>query len=429
MIDVINTVKQHIRSGFTTYGVGVVDQLLLSGANFVVTLVLARLLSVDEFGVFTMGQVLALYTGVLHVSLIGEPFSVNFSKYTGPDLDDYVRWNNVFHISLSAAVMVVLFGLAVVSGFLTPMVVPHVLICGGLAAMSYFAVWHTRRLCYALRQDGRALIGTTCYIVLMASGLGGLYWLGCLNACTAMGVVAFAGGVLLIPVFRDLSAAPRGSIWRNDGEWGRTHWRYAKWHLGGNAVTGLGQFIAYPVLAVTDGMGASVALRIVETFYAPINQGVTSLGMLVLPRLAVLRETQGMEALRKPLKRMCLVLGVGSIVLMGGLLFAGDSLVVLLFGPEKGKGLGLATALYGGILLLRVVFDMGPALFLRVIQDTRAFFVNGWVVGVVGTILIGTVAAAGGVISVITAKLVVAGISGVVFAVYAGRVMADRKGN
>ncbi len=410
----------------TAYSLGALDQFLVSGANFTVTIVLARWLSVEEFGVMAVGQVLALYAGFLHVSLIGEPFSVNFSRFSGAQLDGYVGWNHVLHLLIMGVIVAVFSGGALLAWLLDYGVVARILACAAFFTVSCLAVWYTRRVYYALRREREALSGTLVYLNILGVGLWGLRYLGELTACRAMGVMAVAGGVVMIPLLRGvLREGVRGAFLGGEGWW-RDHWAYAKWHLGGNAVTGMGELIAYPVLATAGGLGACAALRVVETFYAPFNQALTTMGLLILPRLAVLYETHGVGAVRHRLRQMRLVLSVGVVILMGALFWVGEPLVVWLFGAGKGAGLGLAVALYGGVLLLRVLVEVGPALFLRVIQDTRAFFANGWIVCVGGILLIGLAAMYGGIRSVIIAKILVAAASGVVFMVYAARVVARK---
>ena len=418
---------QTLKSWMKAYSLGVLDQFLVSGANFGVTVCLARWLSMEEFGIVALAQVLALYAGALHVSLVGEPFSVNFVRFPGRQLDDYVGWTHVLHLIIMVSVVVLFLVGALVASLAAKENVARIQVCASLFTVSCFSVWHTRRIYYALRKEREALWGTLAYLVVLGVGLGGLRYTGCLTACSAMAVMAMAGGVVMIPVVLDMARAGIGAALHGGWMWWHDHWAYAKWHLGGNAVTGLAQLVAYPVLAVTGGLGASASLRVVETFYAPFNQALTTLGLLVLPRLAVLHEAQGPVAVRRRLQRVVWGLVAVGVAITGGLFVVGEPLVVFLFGKEKGAGLGMAVALFGLVLVLRMAFDMGPALLLRVMRDTRAFFVNGWIVGLGGALLVGFAAAWGGVMLVIVAKILVLLGGGVVFTIYARRSLAGKE--
>jgi len=74
---------------------------------------------------------------------------------------------------------------------------------------------------------------------------------------------------------------------------------------------------------------------------------------------------------------------------------------------------------------LRVLFDLGAGMILRIMGETKAFFTNGWVIGVFGGCLVGAAALFGGLIQVLLAKAVVSLIGGCVLVVYARKVMRN----
>lgn len=399
------------------------DQAVQSIISFIFTLVLARLLGIDEFGWMAMAQIVALYAFAFYTSLIAEPFSVNYSRFQGAMLVEYLRWIHRFYGVLCAGFFMVLCLAALVFELCDRPGIARICFGAGLAVPAYFTLGHTRRVYYALKKNRSALAGSVAYGFLLVCGLALLYYSHQLTAITALLVFGLAGTVVAIPLIPEFlpsrSQQPpefqAGSFWR-------CHWDYAKWHLGGTLLTGLGTFIGYPILALVGGVGASGALRLVETLYAPLNQGLTAFVVVLMPRLAALREERGLGSVKHVLKKFQALF----LVLLGLLLVvmfsAGERVMCLIFGNEQGHGLGLAAAFYGILIGCRIWFDLGPVMVLRMIRDTRAFFVNGWMAGLAGSVLVGVVAITGQLIPVVLSRVVVALMTGLVFLFFARRV-------
>ncbi|MEI8121094.1 MAG: hypothetical protein WCI20_03515 [bacterium] len=400
---------------------GMLDQGLQSGALFLMTLLWARILSVDEFGVFALGQVIALYVGAVHTSLVSEPFSVNYARFTGSELLAYTRWANRLHWGLCGIIVVIFFAAAGVGwGFGYPNAA-KVLVCVALATPAYNTLWQTRRVSYALAQPRRALVGTLIFIGVLSCGMV----LVCVstrpNAILSMLIFALAA----VPTGLGMRGAGPDSSLGDPQAWWRDHWRYAKWHMAGIFVSGLGGVMAYPMLAWFGGVKVSGSLRLVETLYGPINQGLTSLGMVILPRLTQAREEGGMEMAVGRLRRVRALLLLAAIPLpLVAALWGGWGMRAL-FGEIQGSGLGTAVTWYAGLITARVVVDFGPAMVLRVARETRGFFMNGWITGIAGA-LAACVAAAYSVECVIAVRLAVAALSWFVFARYARAFMPGR---
>lgn len=406
-------------SGHGSFLAGMLDQALQSGANFCLTLVMARLLDTHAFGLLAMGQALALYAGTLHTSLIAEPFSVNAAQYQGPELTEYLLWNNRLHLFLCIAtfgILAIAAGLSHLAGRETG---GGAFWCAALSVPGYLNLWYTRRVCYALNRQRQALAGTFAYLAALTSGLLLASRLYRLDPFSVSAVFTLSACLPLIPV---LSLPPGIAGNRNplpSSRWRILHWNYARWHLGGNIISGLGQFIAYPILAWSGGMGSSGALRIVEMIFTPINQGMTSLALVITPTLAKLRHADGIAAMQAYLARWRRILALGLCLALGIMLVLGDRLTIFLFGKARGTGLGLVAVFFGLTLLLRILVDFGPAMILRLTQNTRAFFVNGWISGLAGTLLSGAGGALGGLPGIVGARVLTSALSGVVFARHA----------
>lgn len=410
------------------YVAGLADQTLQSGVNFAMMIFLARFMDTGEFGLFAMGQVVGLFFTVVHISFVAEPFSVNFARYHGRQLSQYVHWNNsAFYWICGAGCG----GLGAMASLLLLLGWPSsskVFFCAALAFPTYLVLWHTRRLCYALKRARQALAGTALYALLLIGGIGVVAWMHRLNACLAMIVFAIAGASLLVPLIRNSwRTADMGASAEAKGEWFRLHWEYARWHMGGSVLAAIGNFVVYPVLAAGWGIATIGSMRIIETFYAPINQGMTALAMVLVPRMAALQESTGIHAVEHVLRdiRILLLIGVG--VTLAAVAATGDSLVCLFVGPSKGAGLGLPAVLYGTMLLVRIVIDLGPAMILRLKQDTRAFMTNGWVAGIGGTVLVGFFATHG-LMAAIGARVGVTALSGLVFIRAAAKSITPARG-
>jgi O-antigen/teichoic acid export membrane protein len=144
-----------------------------------------------------------------------------------------------------------------------------------------------------------------------------------------------------------------------------------------------------------------------------------------MPRLAALRESRGIGAVKHRLWQLQMLLMLPFVFLLTGMVFWGDPVMCGVFGHAQGNGLGWAAVVFGVVVGLRVLFDLGAGMMLRIMGETKAFFINGWVIGVFGGGFVGVAALFGGLIPVLLAKALVSLMGGGVLVVYARKVVRN----
>src|SRR5215831_14437571 len=89
-------------------GLAMVDQGLISGSNFVVSIVLARWMSRDEYGSYALGFAIFLLAAQLHQSLLLEPMAVFGGSVYRNHVRYYVRALLHMHLLFALGIVLVL---------------------------------------------------------------------------------------------------------------------------------------------------------------------------------------------------------------------------------------------------------------------------------------------------------------------------------
>ncbi|MDQ2912010.1 MAG: oligosaccharide flippase family protein [Chloroflexota bacterium] len=327
-----------------TESVGLVDQALVSGANFATMLLLARSVDPTEFGQFTLVYSGLLLAGVLQAALVTQPHNVLGAALAGPA---YVRYTSstaaqqlVFTASAAGLVLVGgLVGVALGSGFsvLLFALVPAI-IAWELQEFIRRILYTEGRVRAVLLNDiisygGQALL----VIVLFASGRLDATMALYMIAATSAAALAF--GILQVrdrlrPVV-DLSAI-RGNL------------AFGKWLAGAESgYWASTQIYLYLAAAVLGAAGAGL-IRAAQLVFGPLNILVFYLGSVLPSRFARAYAEGGHEALNAAMRRTGLVvLPVATLYCALFVLFAGPALR-LIYGDAYADG--------GSVLVLFALF-------------------------------------------------------------------------
>ena len=286
------------------------DQGLISGANFMTGIFLARRAGPEMYGAYMLLFAAFLLIASSHQALLLEPANVlAFSLFPGRN-DRYLRMVLRLHGIFTAAFLA-LGGAAL---WLAPRLGMKALLVNALAGMvvavpCVLLFWLARSFAYLEMAPAVAVRGAAVYGgVLLVSVLA----VERLRGLTPEAVFCCAAAASLAAGLRLL--APRMPWGRADaGEpgmgrvWAR-HWNFGRWGLGtvglSWAQTNSISFIGGSLLGLRDvgGLNALVALLL------PMLQVVTSATRLALPRIAQIYTFHGVAATRRPVIRVALVL-------------------------------------------------------------------------------------------------------------------------
>lgn len=394
------------------------DQCLISGSNFLITVLLARWLSPAQYGAYALAFSVFLFLAGAHESLVTEPMAVFGPSSYRNQPREYLGAVLCVEAMLGALLVGVMVSAAIVARHFAP---------GGdfawalaglcLSTPCVFLFWVARTAFYLEQKPGRAATGSGLYSVLLLTGTFLVFRRGMLSpfvALAAMAVAALASACMMLirlgPVIRPGSNPVLRSVWI-------THWHYGRWALGTACMRWVPGNIAYAITGSLLGLADVGRLKALLNFFLPLAQAANSFSMVFQPHLSGIFGKAGRSATKRP---VALLAGT---YLGGGILYA---LLVsvftvpifhLLYGGKFLDSAHLAPYVCCGAVLTVVSYALSAG--LRAIQSPSSIFLAYSVAGVIST-TVGTAAVwwwglAGAVGSFVLSGLAVAVVTGVVY--------------
>jgi O-antigen/teichoic acid export membrane protein len=328
------------------------DQGLISLANFLATVILARAASPTELGVYGVG-----FTALRLVRAVQEGIAIQPINTFGPGLDEmafrqYATRTSLIQILFSLASSA---GVALLGWALTEL-------GNDTAGPAVFSLWfvflfwqlqeYVRRMLYARGQVRSAVINTSLSnglrLFLMLWFFGSVQ----LDGVRSLDAIAWGSLAALIPgLWQTRRFWSFQSLWDWKGllETWQKNWGFGRWLLGGN----LANWIAvefYPVLtAGLISFAAAGAYRALQNLVAPIHLLLRATDTFLTPRAARLYEAGGLPALKRSLRLTYLITGLPILgLLIMGLLFPRPILFIL-YGDtyiDYSQGMSLMAVFY-----------------------------------------------------------------------------------
>jgi O-antigen/teichoic acid export membrane protein len=352
-------------------GLGVADQGLISLASFVTMVLLARGLSPEAFGSFTLVYGALLFAGSIQSALITQPHAVLAANRTG---QEYRRFTGLLVIG-QVVLALVGAGLVALVGLAAEIVAPAW--AGLLLALvpSVVAVQLQelgRRVLYTEGRLGAAFASDLCSyggLVLVVLALWSLDQLSPEVALLAQAITATLGAAVGAWQLR------RSVAWSLDRNDLAQVWQFGRWLLGAEIV---GNWIATQahlfISAAVLGPAAAGILRAAQVLFGPLRIIAYSLGALLPISFARTLGQDGPAGLDAALRRAYQFV----VPLLAGYCL----LVAVLAGPLLNLAYGPAYADQTTVLVLASGYYFASYLTvvmqaaLRAKQLTRAIFVN-----------------------------------------------------
>lgn len=333
-------------------GWGLADQALSSLTNFVVGIVVARTVSLEEFGAFAL--VFATYSIVLSLSraLTTEPLVVRHSHTD--DAPDRAAESHATGAALGFGIVSALACLAVVPllpGQYRPMLIALAIMLPPLLLQD---AW---RVVFFVRGKGRSACLNDA---VWALALPVTFLLARQNPTAATMTLAWGAAGCVAAWFGIRQSGIRPSL-RSAWSWIRGNWdlssRYATEAL---ILTGTQQAYFFVIGAVA-GLGAVGSLRLVMVVLGPVNIVIQGVGMAALPEVVRAAHTS-----RRRLWQA--VLGVSAIVSLGALLWGAAILLAPTAWLEKlaGTSWTSAAALVLPMMLLQVLNGVNTGAYMGI---------------------------------------------------------------
>ena len=291
-------------------GLALLDQGVFAGTNFVISILLARWLSVEQYGTYAVAFAVFLFLLNFHQALLLEPMLVFGGSVYRNSLRGYIKSLLWLHLGMS---VVMAFGLCVSAAIAFKLGqsngLPGALLGIAFAAPTLFLFWLAKRTFYLKLSPAPSAAAAILYCALTLGGLALVYrqthHLTPLSAFLLMGLGGLgASMVLLAYLAMRLSSsqdAPRVlDTWRR-------HWRYGRWALGANAMMWIPINAFYPILSKFCGLAQAGELKALMNFAAPMLQACAALHTLMIPYSARVLAERGGAGVSVMLRRMTLL--------------------------------------------------------------------------------------------------------------------------
>ena len=310
------------------------DQGVVSGTNFLTTLILARACSQEELGVYSLAWTVVLFLAAAQGNLISVPYTMYCHRHAGDSLAAYAGSTLLHQLITSLAAVACVLGLDVLlsAGVGPAGVRPAAWVLLGVIPFLLLREY-ARRLTFA----HLALTAAVAIDVLVAAlQLGTLLVLrrfGLLSAAAAYGAMGAACAVACL-YWWWTSPPMRFSRARFLTDW-RANWSFGKWALT-SQFTGLAFYLLPWILAAFHGEAETGELAACGTLVGLSNLFVIGVNNFLMPKAAQAFTQFGPDALNGVLRKTLLY----SVVVLGGLclfaFFAGNLLAGLVYGPKYG---------------------------------------------------------------------------------------------
>jgi O-antigen/teichoic acid export membrane protein len=356
-------------------GFAVLDQGLISGSNFLVSILLARWLVPEQYGAYAVAFGVFILLSLVYQSLVLEPMAVfGGSSYDGC-LRGYLRSLLWLHVTISLSIFAV-FG---VSAFAAGRFYHSTMLAGALAGVTIASpcvlfFWLARRTFYLQLAASKAAMGAFVYSAVSMGGLFLIYrrqLLSPFSAFALMGLAALGTGLYNLLRLRaslraDASQPPGvNEIWRK-------HWSYGRWALASCVAGWIPAYVYYPLLSAFASMAASGQLKALMNFTLPMEQTKAALSLLLLPYAANLRARRGSSAAGSLSTRMSLAVVGLTCAYWAVLLVFHQPVFHILYSGKYSDVEHLLPVVALGSVVYGACF--GPAIALRAMESPASVF-------------------------------------------------------
>lgn len=261
------------------------DQGLFSASNFVLTILYATWLPIDEFGRYVVVWTAALFIEAIQTSLVIDSLPAIASRYSRgnrPRIDIAAMW---VVVAFSAASSLLLLGAAAVLAETYPNFAGPVLVLALVNPLQRLYLFF-RRICYIRDRQSVAAASALAYCLASFAGALALAHFHYVSVGTALSLsgLGCAAAILTILV---MGAGRLGKSRRLNVAWLAIQiWHSSRWLAPAAVVSWLITWGIFPIIAAISGPAAAGIVRALQNLLTPIVQFNAALNLAILPRVA-----------------------------------------------------------------------------------------------------------------------------------------------
>lgn len=282
-----------IRTNITQWSgkgiLAIMDQGLFALSNFSLNLLLARWLSPEDFGEFTVAYMSFLLAGTVHNGLLIEPMMVFGSSRYKNRLGAYFGTLVKEHWRFSG----ILGSVFLIAGFMAWVSESQGLAfsLAGIALAGPFILllWLMRRACYVRLEPHLAMYAGGLYFLIMMTGVVLCWRQEWLSSFMAMCLLGGTSGATVFWLLRCLEVGVSHNGREQEETIREVHWNYAKWAISTSLLVWMAGNVSYVILPLLDSLESTAALRALLIVLMPLSQVITALGGIFLTAIVRIR--------------------------------------------------------------------------------------------------------------------------------------------
>lgn len=367
-------VQKMLRWG-TKGGLAILEYGLIAGSNFILSFLLARWLTPEQYGAYGLGFSIFLLLSFLYQALLLEPMSVYGGSNYRENLRGYMRTSLKMHNAISLAIFLVFAIAAAVTFALGKSPALAGALAGlTIAAPCIFLFWLGRRGFYLKISPGPAALGAVLYFVMVMGGIFLIHHLHLLSTFSAfliMGLAALVCGIALMFALRH-SLEPSAIIPELRQTW-RKHWVYGRWALGSSIVGWIPTYLYFTVVSVFAGIAQAGQLRALMNLAGPVLQTYAALSMLFLPYAARVQGKEGNAGTYALTWRLTLLFTVGAMVYWAAVIPFRTQIFHLLYAGKYDNVVNYLP--FFAIETVVWAASVGASIVLRAMESPRSMFI------------------------------------------------------
>ena len=321
--------KQYL---YSPSSLSLADQAIVSGGNFLVTILLARWLSTGEFGSFAVIWLILMFASAIQQALVVAPMMTLFSKSESPQA--FIS-NSLVQIVLYIAIVAtfVWITLHFFGSFFWATNYTSVPVHALPLLFTGFLIYDFSRKLLLVRQWYlKAIIMDGLALLVVLSGVSALYISGFFNLQNFVVLYSFtqlslAIGFLFQHNFTGISAKSlKDQI--------QQHWQYSRWLV----VTSVLQLFAGNFYIITAaallGPVAMAAIKVVQNIMGLINVLFLAMENYVPVKAAHIFNNEGKQKLFQYLKNNTWQQAIPLVLILSVILLGAESILQLIYGQE-----------------------------------------------------------------------------------------------
>ncbi len=315
-------------------GLSVFDQGIVSGTNFATSVLIGRLCSQTEMGIYALGLSIVYFARAIQEQVVSAPYTIYCNRKTDAEKPAYAGSSCIHFLLFAGLVVISLLGLAGVLAIqgTNPSLLKLAWVLA--AALPLFLLREfIRHFTFSHLKIGTAVLLDACVSAVQIGGLCLFAWLGMLSISVVFGMIglscllASAGWFFTKPEKFTFSKFQALKDWK-------ANWTFARWALACQLVGNSAPYVMPWFVASLEGTAATGILAASTTLVGLANMFVLGVANFLSPRAAKAYSEEGV----KGLKPVVAYTGLVFVVVLGafaGLMCAfGSTIAVWVYGES-----------------------------------------------------------------------------------------------